>query len=77
MTFKQFRKKPVVIAARRLGARQEIRTREGTIVGEPGDWLLVGVEGEEYPCSDRIFRATYDPVDENGKVISWEGIEDE
>lgn len=28
---------------------------------EVGDWLLIGVKGEPYPCKDDIFRATYEP----------------
>lgn len=56
-------KKPVVIEAERLDERVEIDTREGTIVGEPGDWLITGVEGEVYPCGDQIFRQTYEPVE--------------
>ncbi len=41
-----------------------IDTREGTLQCEPGDWLIVGVEGEVYPCSDAIFRKTYEEVAE-------------
>lgn len=57
----RYRKLPVVISARRLTERREIATREGVIVGEPGDWLIRGVKGELYPCGDDIFRQTYEP----------------
>ena len=57
-----FRKKPVEIYARQLTERCTIHTREGELVGEPGDWLITGVEGEVYPCGDSIFRKTYDVV---------------
>jgi len=60
----KYRKKPVVIEAVRLKARIEIKTLEGTMTGEPGDWLITGVEGEQYPCRDSVFRATYEPVDD-------------
>jgi len=56
-----FEKKPVEVHAKRLAERTEINTREGTLVGERGDWLIKGVEGELYPCDDEIFRETYRP----------------
>lgn len=58
----KFRKKPVVIEAERLTERTEIKTLEGVMVGEIGDWLITGIAGEKYPCKDEIFRATYEPV---------------
>jgi hypothetical protein len=29
----------------------------------PGDWILTGVEGENWPVKDTIFRATYSAVE--------------
>jgi hypothetical protein len=54
-----FRKKPVGVEAVRLTERTEIQTIEGTMIGNPGDWLIPGVAGEKYPCKGEIFRATY------------------
>ncbi len=59
----KFRKKPVVIEAEQLLERTEIKTPEGDMVGNPGDWLITGVAGEQYPCRDDIFRATYEEVE--------------
>lgn len=59
----KFRKKPVVIEAVQLLERTEIKTLEGVMVGNPGDWLITGVAGEQYPCRDDIFRATYEEVE--------------
>jgi len=59
----KFRKKPVVIEAEQLIERTEIKTLEGVMVGNPGDWLITGVAGERYPCRDDIFRATYEEVE--------------
>lgn len=39
-----------------------IRTLEGEMRGNLGDWIIRGVKGELYPCEDSIFRATYDEV---------------
>lgn len=58
----KYRKRPVVIDAKQLTQRVEIDTREGTVVGEPGDYLIVGVDGEIYPCGREIFEQTYEEV---------------
>lgn len=60
----KYRKKPVVIDAVRLTRRITVHTLEGDMVGEPGDWLITGIEGEQYPCKDSVFQATYEPVPE-------------
>ena len=41
-----------------------IRTLEGEMRAEPGDWIIGGVKGEFYPCKPDIFEATYEAVDE-------------
>lgn len=61
-----FRKKPVVIEAVQLTRRVTIHTLEGDMVGEPGDWLITGVKGEQYPCKPDIFAETYELVPEHG-----------
>ena len=58
-----YRKKPVVIDAVRLTRRIEIKTLEGVMIGEPGDWLITGVKGEQYPCKNDVFEMTYEPVE--------------
>ncbi|MBV0903926.1 hypothetical protein [Haloarcula salina] len=57
------RKLPVEVEARRVDDRVEVDTREGTVVAEPGDVLIRGVEGELYPCDPDIFDATYEVVE--------------
>jgi hypothetical protein len=37
-----------------------IRTLEGNMVAEPGDWIIRGIKGEFYPCKPDIFEATYE-----------------
>lgn len=39
-----------------------IGTLEGGLHVSPGDWIIVGVKGEVYPCKDDIFKATYEPA---------------
>jgi hypothetical protein len=45
------------------GTRALIRTLEGTMSAEAGDWIIRGVKGEFYPCKPDIFEATYDSTD--------------
>ena len=39
-----------------------IKTLEGTMTADVGDWIIRGVNGEFYPCKPDIFAATYDPA---------------
>lgn len=38
-----------------------IKTLEGEMVGNPGDWIIKGVKNELYPCKPDIFAASYEP----------------
>lgn len=40
-----------------------IRTLEGVMTVQMGDWIIRGVKGELYPCKPDIFEATYEPAD--------------
>lgn len=42
----------------------EIKTLEGVMRGNRGDWVIKGVNGELYPCKPDIFELTYEPVKE-------------
>lgn len=39
-----------------------IDTLEGGHIVCPGDWIITGVKGENYPCKPDIFDATYEKV---------------
>lgn len=41
-----------------------IRTLEGEMTAQEGDWIVRGVQGELYPCKPDIFAATYEEVSE-------------
>jgi hypothetical protein len=41
-----------------------IDTLEGGHIVCPGDWIITGVQGENYPCKPNIFDATYEAVTE-------------
>lgn len=59
----KFRKKPVIIEAERITEKIKIDTREGTLYGYSGEWLITGVECEKYPCDAVIFRKTYENIE--------------
>lgn len=40
-----------------------IVTLEGAMTASPGDWIILGVKGEVYPCKPDIFEATYEPAE--------------
>ena len=42
--------------------RLSVRTLEGVMDGGREDWLILGVEGEFYPCKGSVFAATYEAV---------------
>ena len=42
----------------------EIRTLEGVMRGNYGDYIIKGVHGEIYPCKADIFNETYEKVAE-------------
>lgn len=39
-----------------------IDTVDGTSAARPGDFVIMWVSGEFYPCRPEIFHATYDPI---------------
>lgn len=89
---KQYRKRPVVVEAFRLGyddvpdwfmdevsrggsvlyryttedgiekTEAAIKTLEGTMLADHGDYVIKGIQGECYPCKPDIFEATYEEV---------------
>jgi len=46
------------------GFSMSIKTLEGVMTADFGDFIIRGVKGEIYPCKPDIFEATYDKVDE-------------
>ena len=44
------------------GSQLIIRTLEGDMCANPGDFIIRGVKGELYPCKPDIFAATYEPA---------------
>lgn len=40
-----------------------IDTPEGRLTVTPGDWIITGIAGENYPCKPHIFEKLYTPDD--------------
>lgn len=60
-TFK-FKKKPVIVEAYQTNVEMSIHTLEGDMIASPGDWIITGVNGEQYPCKPDVFEKTYQKV---------------
>ncbi len=58
--FVNAKKRPIVIKCCQINEEFEVETLEGTMRGNPGDYLMIGVNGEMYPCAKDIFEKTYD-----------------
>ena len=41
-----------------------IETLEGTMKSNKGDFIILGINGEVYPCKPDIFAKTYEPVED-------------
>lgn len=64
MKIKKYRKKPVVIEAYQTDKVLTIHTLEGDMIASKGDYIITGVDGEQYPCKPDIFEKTYEPVED-------------
>ena len=62
--FVEVRKLPVVVHAMRTEVAVQIETLEGVMTANPGDIIIEGVNGEQYPCKPDIFKSTYETVDD-------------
>jgi len=59
----KYRKKPIEIDAFQTEQDMIIKTLEGDMRAQKGDWIITGVNGEQYPCKPDIFDKTYERVD--------------
>jgi hypothetical protein len=47
------------------GPSADINTLEGVMHADCGDFIIMGVAGEIYPCKPDIFMKTYEPVEKS------------
>lgn len=60
----KFQKKPVIVDAYQTKKDLDIKTLEGIMHAARGDWIITGVNGEQYPCKPDIFEKTYQLLEE-------------
>ena len=73
LDFEQYSKRPVVIEAVQMDEPFKVDTLEGDDQhGKPGDYLVVGVEGERYPVDEEIFEETYRALEPEDVVTPGE-----
>jgi hypothetical protein len=60
----KLRKRAVEVQAMQLKYHTIIQTEQGQREGRPGDWLIEGVEGEQYIASQSVVEKTYDILDD-------------
>lgn len=70
----KYRKKPVVIEAYVTNEPVDIETLEGTMHANPGDYIITGVNGEQYPCKPDIFAKTYEPADSSNPQVDRDAL---
>lgn len=52
-----------------------VRTLEGVMRGDVGDWIIKGVKGEFYPCKPDIFEESYELAEGIG-VVAYDDEEE-
>lgn len=57
-------KKPIPVTARQVEKKTIVETIEGPLTAQPGDWIITGVDGEEWPVKKEIFDKTYEVIDD-------------
>lgn len=57
-------KRPIPVTCVFLNEEFEVETMEGVMKGKKGDVLMIGINGELYPCDLTVFNKTYDIVEE-------------
>lgn len=62
LAFKKAIKKPIPIKCYQIDEVFSVETLEGVMTGKKGDWLMIGINGEMYPCDKEIFEKTYTVV---------------
>ena len=55
-----FMKKPIPVKAYQVEQVTIINTLEGKLTAQIGDWVITGVDGEQWPVKKEIFEKTYE-----------------
>ncbi|WP_278553566.1 hypothetical protein AB8P52_05270 [Companilactobacillus pabuli] len=52
-------KKPIPVDAYQVTKVTYIKTLEGNMKANVGDWIITGIDGEQWPVKKSIFEKTY------------------
>ena len=63
MEIKKIKRKSIILNAYRTDKEMYIDTLEGKMKADIGDWIITGVDGEQYPCKPEIFNKIYEILD--------------
>lgn len=55
--------KPNKLQAKKVKEETFLVTMNGIVKTNPGDWIITGINGEQYPCDPEIFKQLYDIVE--------------
>lgn len=55
-------KKPIPVKCIQIKEPFKVETMEGVLEAKAGDYLMIGIEGEMYPCDRKIFHDTYEII---------------
>ena len=58
----RFFQKQIAVEATQLKTRMTLETECGVQIGEPGDWLVISLDGDIRFVKDAPFRKEYEPV---------------
>lgn len=61
--YKKIVHKPNRLLAYKAKEELYLVTLNGIVKTNPGDWIITGVNGEQYPCDPEIFKQLYDIVE--------------
>ena len=59
LDFQLVTKRPIAVRCYRMSEPFEVETLEGLMKGRAGDYLMIGVNNEMYPCAKEVFEQTY------------------
>ena len=59
---KKYRKKPIIVEAYVASEEEYIKTFNGTVKANKGDYVITDIKGKKYPCNPDVFKQTYEEV---------------
>jgi len=73
--FENWFKKPIQVKAKQMREPFSVETLEGMMKGNAGDYLIMGIESEMYPCKKSVFEKTYSKEQSVPVLVHEEALE--